>query len=159
MIKSSGKYMDMVLIIIAAIVFLFILPGLLAGIGAMAAVYIDGLNELPPFALKAASAAVGMLLISYCACRFLKADKGFIRWPARLTFIGVICLPFANGAQNAFRGVLPDDAPTTAGLANVQEALASLSLLLMQILPATLCTVSVILLAVGLTLRFRDRAH
>ncbi|MCL6336281.1 hypothetical protein EXT65_21035 [Pectobacterium carotovorum subsp. carotovorum] len=159
MIKSNGNFADIAWMVIAAIIFLFILPGLLAGIGTMACAYIDGLQELPPFALKAASAAVGMLVISYSTCRFLNADKGFISWPAKLTLIGIICLPLVKGAKKTFTDVLVDDAQTSIGLTHVQGAFSELSMLLMRIVPATLCTVSVVILAVGLMRLFRARGR
>lgn len=148
---------DVVFTALLTVIFFICLPGLAGALGAMGGIYYDGLRELPPFGLKAASAALGMLAISYILCSFLKADRQFISWPFRLTLAGAILLPFARGSQQTFTPEPMDGAATTGPLANVQQALEELAKGFIDIVPATLCTVSVVMLAFGLTCLLRTR--
>lgn len=155
--KASRNLSDAVFTAVLTLFFLFFLPGLAASLGTMGIIYFDGLQELPPYALKAASAAVGMLAISTVMCAVLKADREFISWPLRLTLIGVVMLPFVRGSQKAFTLDPMDDAPTTGWLVNAQAGLGAMAKGFIEIVPAALCTVSVVLLAVGLTRLIRAR--
>lgn len=155
--KTNLSSYDVVFTALLTAIFFIILPGLVAALGTMAGIYFDGLRELPPFGLKAASAAVGMLAISYFLCSFLKADRQFMSWPFRLTLAGAILLPFARGSQQAFTLEPMDNAATADRLVAIQQALEAIAKGFIEIVPAALCTVSVVMLAFGLTCLLRTR--
>lgn len=144
-ISRVKSYSDVIFIVFSTFVFLFILPSLIAALGTLGSIYIDGLAGISPYGLKAASAAIGMLIISYVACCFLKADKKFIRTPAILTFIGVVLLPFYKGSL----GVLTDTTGESPAL-QIQKGLEAVAQTIIQIAPIGLCTIAVIMLAVEL---------
>lgn len=74
-----------------------------------------------------------------------------------LTLIGVILLPLTKGFQQSFTVAPVESAPQAGLLESIQEGLPVLARGLMMTVPAALCMVSVIMLAAGLTLLFRER--
>lgn len=147
---------DIFFTVFLVVVFFFMLPGLAAGLGVMGSYYFDGLKEIPPFGLKAACAAVAMLALSALICSFIKADKGFMVWPQKMTLVGLILLPLAEGYKRLSALEPLENRSKADVLAIAHKGVSGLIDGIMLIAPAALCTVSVFLLALGLTIELRS---
>ncbi|ELS8927806.1 hypothetical protein R6G55_004520 [Salmonella enterica] len=134
------------------LLFLFILPGIIAGLGAVVIVYFDGLKGLPPVALKLAVASAGMMVVSYIICRYLRANREFIKLPLVLTSIGIVLLPLSDGILRFFNEPYQENIHQEVDLiAKLQKSLEGIVEGIMFIAPATLCAISIIILAFNLT--------
>lgn len=151
------KKSNPVITLIAVVISLFFLPAIAAGLGTMGEIYIDGLRELPSFGIKAISVAIWMLLVAYLMCCFMKAKKDFIRLPAILTFIGTVLLPFVSSFQKMM--IISDSDVSTKAtfLSKVTEGLGTMKSGFMFIVPALLCAIASIMLAVGMINILRNR--
>ncbi|HGA5515546.1 TPA: hypothetical protein ACIS0C_003699 [Salmonella enterica subsp. enterica serovar Wangata] len=157
--KLSDKYSNPVFTVIAIVIFFFFLPAIGAVLGSMGEIYIDGLRELPSFGMKAIIVAIWMLVVAYLMCRLMKAEKDFIRVPAILTLIGAVLLPLTRSFQNVMTISAPDDSSRTDFIAKSIEGMETIIRSIMFIAPALLCTISSIILAVGMISILRKRNH
>ncbi len=149
--KKSNPVITLIVVVIS----LFFLPAIAAGLGTMGEIYIDGLRELPSFGIKAISVAIWMLLVAYLMCCFMKAKKDFIRLPAILTFIGTVLLPFVSSFQKMM--IISGCFHQSAFLSKVTEGLGTMKSGFMFIVPALLCAIASIMLAVGMINILRNR--
>lgn len=157
--KLSDKYSNPVFTVIAIVIFFFFLPAIGAVLGSMGEIYIDGLRELPSFGMKAIIVAIWMLVVAYLMCRLMKAEKDFIRVPAILTLIGAVLLPLTRSFQNVMTISAPHDSSRTDFIAKSIEGMETIIRSIMFIAPALLCTISSIILAVGMISILRKRYH
>ncbi|WP_042857920.1 hypothetical protein [Dickeya sp. NCPPB 3274] len=144
------KLPEILLTASAILLFFFLLPGLAAGTGSALVIYIDGLRELPPLALKVASADIGMLFFSYLLCLGLKFDKEFIRDPLKLTIIGIVLIPLQIGAVSLFSE--PSEFRPADLISHLKLYMESMIKLFIEVVPLLLCSLSVIILAWNLTI-------
>ena len=82
--KKSNPVITLIVVVIS----LFLLPAIVAGLGTMGVIYIDGLRELPSFCIKAISVAIWMLVVAYLMCRIrgLRVNRTFsYGWPSNPT--------------------------------------------------------------------------
>ncbi|EFA4076040.1 hypothetical protein C5908_003885 [Escherichia coli O96] len=156
--KLSDKYSNPVFTVIAIVIFFFFLPAIGTVLGRMGEIYIDGLCELPSFGMKTIIVAIWMLVVAYLMCRLMKAEKDFIRVPAILTLIGAVLLPLTRSFQNVMISA-PDDSSRTDFIAKSIEGMETIIRSIMFIAPALLCTISSIILAVGMISILRKRYH
>ncbi|EKP3242908.1 hypothetical protein P3K25_004659 [Escherichia coli] len=145
--------------VIAIVIFFFFLPAIGAVLGTTGEIYIDGLRELPSFGMKAIIVSIWMLVVAYLMCRLMKAEKDFIRIPAILTLIGAVLLPLTSSFQNVMTISAPDDSSRTDFIAKSIEGMETIIRSIMFIAPALLCTISSIILAVGMISILRKRYH
>lgn len=163
--KLSNKYSNPIFTVIAVVIFFFFLPAIGAGLGTMGEIYIDGLHELPSFGMKAIIVSIWMLTVGYLLCHLMKADKSFMRIPAIMTLIGAVVLPLARSFQIAMTSsTLEDEIQTELTTKSINgmidksiEGMETIIKGIIYIAPALLCTISVIILAVGLTKLFLRR--
>ncbi|EER3676389.1 hypothetical protein F8Y52_003677, partial [Escherichia coli] len=148
--KLSDKSSNPVFTVIAIVIFFFFLPAIGAVLGTTGEIYIDGLRELPSFGMKAIIVSIWMLVVAYLMCRLMKAEKDFIRIPAILTLIGAVLLPLTSSFQNVMTISAPDDSSRTDFIAKSIEGMETIIRSIMFIAPALLCTISSIILAVGM---------
>ncbi|EAQ5026793.1 hypothetical protein HVH64_004436 [Salmonella enterica] len=157
--KLSDKSPNPVFTVIAIVIFFFFLPAIGAVLGTTGEIYIDGLRELPSFGMKAIIVSIWMLVVAYLMCRLMKAEKDFIRIPAILTLIGAVLLPLTSSFQNVMTISAPDDSSRTDFIAKSIEGMETIIRSIMFIAPALLCTISSIILAVGMISILRKRYH
>ncbi|EAZ4600994.1 TPA: hypothetical protein ISA44_003798 [Escherichia coli] len=157
--KLSDKSSNPVFTVIAIVIFFFFLPAIGAVLGTTGEIYIDGLRELPSFGMKAIIVSIWMLVVAYLMCRLMKAEKDFIRIPAILTLIGAVLLPLTSSFQNVMTISAPDDSSRTDFIAKSIEGMETIIRSIMFIAPALLCTISSIILAVGMISILRKRYH
>ncbi|EJD8466992.1 hypothetical protein NR488_004471 [Salmonella enterica] len=157
--KLSDKSSNPVFTVIAIVIFFFFLPAIGAVLGTTGETYIDGLRELPSFGMKAIIVSIWMLVVAYLMCRLMKAEKDFIRIPAILTLIGAVLLPLTSSFQNVMTISAPDDSSRTDFIAKSIEGMETIIRSIMFIAPALLCTISSIILAVGMISILRKRYH
>ncbi|EJK6833422.1 hypothetical protein NLP50_004736 [Escherichia coli] len=157
--KLSDKSSNPVFTVIAIVIFFFFLPAIGAVLGTTGEIYIDGLRELPSFGMKAIIVSIWMLVVAYLMCRLMKAEKDFIRIPAILTLIGAVLLPLTSSFQNVITISAPDDSSRTDFIAKSIEGMETIIRSIMFIAPALLCTISSIILAVGMISILRKRYH
>ncbi|EKP9113634.1 TPA: hypothetical protein OR378_004567 [Escherichia coli] len=157
--KLSDKSSNPVFTVIAIVIFFFFLPAIGAVLGTTGEIYIDGLRELPYFGMKAIIVSIWMLVVAYLMCRLMKAEKDFIRIPAILTLIGAVLLPLTSSFQNVMTISAPDDSSRTDFIAKSIEGMETIIRSIMFIAPALLCTISSIILAVGMISILRKRYH
>ncbi|HCP4224722.1 TPA: hypothetical protein ODN89_004409 [Escherichia coli] len=152
------KKSNPVITLIAVVISLFFLPAIAAGLGTMGEIYIDGLRELPSFGIKAISVAIWMLLVAYLMCCFMKAKKDFIRLPAKLTLIGAVLLPMISSFNNVVTTMSSPDVSTRTDFhAALIKGLDTMESEFMFIVPALLCVIASIMLAVGMINILRNR--
>ncbi|HFW3409441.1 TPA: hypothetical protein ACIBHE_003573 [Salmonella enterica subsp. enterica serovar Chailey] len=157
--KLSDKYSNPVFTVIAIVIFFFFLPAISAALGTMGEIYIDGLRELPSFGMKAIIVSIWMLVVAYLMCRLMNVEKDFIRIPAILTLIGAVLLPLTSSFQNVMTISDPNVSTRTDFYAKSIEGLETIKNGIMFIAPALLCTISSIILAVGMIGILRKRYH
>ncbi|ECP0806421.1 hypothetical protein GAT24_03140 [Salmonella enterica] len=159
--KKRHIIWEIVLIGIAIFFFGIMLPGLTMSAGTFGNAYLDGLNELSPYGLKAGFVAITMIILSYLACYLLKLNNEFITGPLKATCTGIIILPLAKGALNFFSDFSKDSRTVTSSydkvLGNFNIFNEGLIKFIMHALPVVLCVSSIIYILIKFIGIFKER--
>lgn len=159
--KKRQIIWEIVLISIAIFFFVIMLPGLAMSAGTFGNAYLDGLNELSPYGIKAGFVAITMIILSYLICYFLKLNNEFIKNPFRATCTGIIILPLAKGALNYFSEFNKDSRTVTSpydkALGNFNIFNEGLLKFIMYALPVALCVCSIIYILIKFISLFKER--
>lgn len=159
--KIRDNIWEIVLFSIAIFLFVNMLPGLAIGAGMFGNTYLDGLNELSPYGLKAGFVAITMIIISYLICSLLKFNNEFIKGPLKATCTGVIILPLAKGALNFYSGFSKGsrsfNSPYDKVMGNFDNFTEGLLKFIMYAMPVAFCVCSIIYILIKFISLFNER--
>lgn len=159
--KKRHIIWEIVLISIAIFFFMIMLPGLAMSVGTFGNAYLDGLNELSPYGLKAGFVAITMIILSYLICYFFKLNKEFISGPLKATCTGIIILPLAKGALNFFSEFSKDSRTVTSPhdkvLDNFNIFNEGLLKFIMYTMPVAFCVCSIVYILIKMISLFKER--